>query len=476
MIEKSRTEEDHLRVLRKLFLRLRKFQLKLNPAKCIFGARSGKLLGFIVSKKWIEIDPDKVKAIRDFPPPGTQKEVRGFLGRLNYIARFISQLTEKYDPVFRLLKTHNPREWDEECHKTFDKIKQYLANAPILSPLSPDRPLILYLTVFNNSTGCVLGQHDETGKKERAIYYLSKKFTDCEMKYSSIEKLCCNGIGEVLVSPNRDHYPIASKLDFDCTNNMAEYEACIMGIRAAIERKIKVLKVYGDSALVIYQLKGDYLPREENQMADALATLASMIQVNRLEVMKPIQMSIYETPAHCYNIEGEGKYDHHWYRSILQYLKNREYPSQATENDKRTLRRIAIEYVLDGKVLYKKRKDQVLLTCVDAMEAKKILEEVYKVYGMEAVLPIEVEIPSLRKRMMRAYNKKVRPREFSGGDLVLKKILPMQKDFRGKWMPNWEGPYVVKKAFTGGALILSEIDGKDLPNPVNSDSVKKYFT
>ncbi|KAK5843166.1 hypothetical protein PVK06_005609 [Gossypium arboreum] len=135
------------------------------------------------------------------------------------------------------------------------------------------------------------------------------------------------------------------------------------------------------------------------------------------------------------------------------------------------------------------------------------------VYRMEAVLPIEVEIPSLRilieekldeaewvqsrydqlklieekrlkairhgqmyqKRMMRAYNKKVQPREFHEGDLVLKKILPIQKDFRGKWMPNWEGPYVVKKAFSGGALILAEMDGKSLPNLVNSDSVKRYF-
>ncbi|XP_052479508.1 uncharacterized protein LOC128034721 [Gossypium raimondii] len=66
-----------------------------------------------------------------------------------------------------------------------------------------------------------------------------------------------NGIGAILISPSGDHYPIASKLDFDYMNNMAKYEACIMGIRAAIERKIRVLKVYGDSALVIYQLKGE---------------------------------------------------------------------------------------------------------------------------------------------------------------------------------------------------------------------------
>ncbi|XP_052483297.1 uncharacterized protein LOC128037420 [Gossypium raimondii] len=75
MIAKSRTEEEHVQVLKRLFLRLRIFQLKLNPAKCTFGARSGKLLGFIVSKKGIEVDPDKVKAIRDLPPPRTKKEV-----------------------------------------------------------------------------------------------------------------------------------------------------------------------------------------------------------------------------------------------------------------------------------------------------------------------------------------------------------------------------------------------------------------
>ncbi|KAK5802116.1 hypothetical protein PVK06_029698 [Gossypium arboreum] len=135
------------------------------------------------------------------------------------------------------------------------------------------------------------------------------------------------------------------------------------------------------------------------------------------------------------------------------------------------------------------------------------------VYGMEAVLPIEVEIPSLQvlmeskleeaewvrarydqlnlieekrlraichgqmyqKRMIAAHDKKVRPREFHEGELMLRKILPIQKDLRGKWAPNWEGPYVVKKAFSGGALILTEMDGKELPNPVNSDAVKKYY-
>ena len=86
MIAKSQGENDHVVNLRKPFERLRKFQLKLNPVKCTFGAIFEKLLGFVVSKKGIEIDPDKVRVIQDLPPPRTQKEVRSFMERLNYIA------------------------------------------------------------------------------------------------------------------------------------------------------------------------------------------------------------------------------------------------------------------------------------------------------------------------------------------------------------------------------------------------------
>ena len=115
MIAKSQGEDDHVINLKKLYERLRKFPLKLNPIKCTFGATFGKLLGFVISKKGIEIDLDKVRAIQDLPPPQTQKEVRSFMRRLNYIARFISQMTAKCDPIFKMLRKHNSDKWDEEC-------------------------------------------------------------------------------------------------------------------------------------------------------------------------------------------------------------------------------------------------------------------------------------------------------------------------------------------------------------------------
>ncbi|KAE8695867.1 high mobility group B protein 6-like [Hibiscus syriacus] len=704
MIIKAQTENQNFEHLRKLFQRLRKFQLRLNPRKCTFGVTSGKLLSYVVSRKCIEVDPDKVKAIQNLPLPRTQKE-------------------------------NNPGSWDENCQITFEKVKEYLSNTPILMSPIPGKPMFLYISIFENSMGCVLGQHDESEIKERPIYYLSKKFTDCVVRYPPIEKtdgicFCLNstlnedlmalsleetgtstdsswrmylngasnvlrhGIRVILISPEGSHYPFTSRLNFDCTNNMAEYEACVLGIRDALGKNVKTLRIYRDSTLVIYQLRGEwetkdtklmeyrklildlleefdevtfhYVPRDENQMADALATLAAAFKVGRESEMMLIDMQSYEYPAHCYQIE-EVKNTKPWYYDILQYIKHRSNPEKATETDKRTIRRMTAGYVLDGEVLYKKSHNQVLLRCVDAEEAKLIVEEVhdgvcgehanghmmsrqimgcgyfwstlesdyinyarkfhkcqiygdkinvpphplhvitspwpfslwgmdvigqihpkasnghrfflvaidyftkwvevasyvsvtqsvickffkkeiicryglheriitdnatnlnnrmmkasysgkmtktYKdwheklpfalfayrtsvrtsmanpfslAYGMEAVLPIEVRIPSLRvltefkiddaewvqsrydqlnlidekrlkaihhdqiyqKRMIQAHNKKVRPRIFREGGLVLKRILPVQKDFRGKWTSNWEGPYVVKKAFFG---------------------------
>ncbi|KAK5786888.1 hypothetical protein PVK06_041536 [Gossypium arboreum] len=214
-----------------------------------------------------------------------------------------------------------------------------------------------------------------------------------------------HGIGVILVSPDGNHYPFTARLNFFCTNNIAEYEACIMGLRAAIERNIEILEVYGDSALVIYQIRGEwevrdsklikysnlvaglikefkeitfhYFPREENQLADALATLASMFKASKEAEIMPLKMSIYEVPAHCCSIEKEAD-GQPWFYDILKYIKNQSYPEQAHENDKRTIRRMATGFVLDGDILYKRGKDQILLRCVDDVEARKILGDIHE--------------------------------------------------------------------------------------------------
>ena len=76
--------------------------------------------------------------------------------------------------------------------------------------------------------------------------------------------------------------------------------------------------------------------------------------------------------------------------------------------------------------------------------------------------------------MKNAFDKKVRPRKFDDRDLVLKKVSQALKDNRGKWAPNYEGPFIVKKAFSRGALVLANLDDEEFPTPVNTDIIKRY--
>ncbi|KAI4312398.1 hypothetical protein MLD38_037208 [Melastoma candidum] len=81
-----------------------------------------------------------------------------------------------------------------------------------------------------------------------------------------------------------------------------------------------------------------------------------------------------------------------------------------------------------------------------------------------------------QQRISRAFNKKVKPIRYKPGDLVLKRILPNVKDPRGKFAPNYEGPFVVKHALSGGASILTKMDGEDLPQAINADALRRYYT
>ncbi|RDY07336.1 Gypsy retrotransposon integrase-like protein 1, partial [Mucuna pruriens] len=190
--------------------------------------------------------------------------------------------------------------------------------------------------------------------------------------FDGASNLLGNRIGAVLASPKGQYFPFSARLDFDCTNNIAEYEAYAMVIAMAIEHQISRLKVFGESVLIIYQLHGEwetrdaklvlyhahimalgehfdeisfhYVPRDENQMVDALATLSAMLQANQIK-----EMTIHEGA----------------------------YLPEATENDKRTLKRLVTGFFLSGVILYKRSIDLTLLYCVDDCEAREIMEEVH---------------------------------------------------------------------------------------------------
>ena len=119
--------------------------MKLNPSKCAFGVSSGKFLGFMVSQRGIEANPNKIQAILNMEPPRNAKEVQSLIGRVAPLNRFVLKATDKCLPFFKVLK--KAFEWMDECQKAFQDLKVYLTMAPLLSPFIPGEELYLYLAV-----------------------------------------------------------------------------------------------------------------------------------------------------------------------------------------------------------------------------------------------------------------------------------------------------------------------------------------
>ncbi|RVW97606.1 Retrovirus-related Pol polyprotein from transposon opus [Vitis vinifera] len=406
------------RLLERFFERIRQFRLRLNPKKCTFGVTSGKLLGYMVSERGIEVDPDKIRAILDMPAPRTEK------------------------------RKSQPTVWDDQCQRAFERIREYLLSPPVLAPPTPGRPLLLYLSVmaFSVALGCMLAQLDDSGK-DRAIYYLSKRMLDYETRYVMIERYClalvwatrrlrhymteysvhlisrldplrylfdrpalvgrlmrwlvlltefdihyvtqksirgsivADHLASLPVSdaraidddfPDEDVAAVTSlsgwRMYFDGAANHSGY-----GIETALELGIRQMEVFGDSNLVLRQIQGEWktrdvklrpyhaylellvarfedlrythLPRAQNQFADALATLASMIDI----------------PADA---------------TVRPFVDRVEICScAATAKDKRALRQLAARFVICGETLYRRSADGMLLLCLDRASADRVMRE-----------------------------------------------------------------------------------------------------
>ena len=154
MLFKSKEEPAHLDDLKETFTTLRQYQMKLNPNKCVFGVASGKFLGFMVSQRGIEANPEKVKAILDMASPKTVKEVQKLTRRIAALNRFIFKAIDKCLPFFKTLK--QAFYWTDECETTFQELKRYLSNPPLLSLSKEGESLYLYLAVSTTAMSAAL--------------------------------------------------------------------------------------------------------------------------------------------------------------------------------------------------------------------------------------------------------------------------------------------------------------------------------
>ncbi|CAA0829049.1 Unknown protein, partial [Striga hermonthica] len=186
MMVKIKKEADHTSDLRETFQTLRRYGMKLNPAKCSFGVKAGKYLGYMVTKRGIEVNPEKVRAVIEMKPPSSVKEVQILTGRIAGLSRFITKVAEKSSPLFKTLKKSSRFQWTEGAQKAFEELREVLVNLPLLAKPVPGEELILYISVGERAVSSVLLR--EEGAAQFPIYYVSRVMQGAELKYSEIEK------------------------------------------------------------------------------------------------------------------------------------------------------------------------------------------------------------------------------------------------------------------------------------------------
>ncbi|CAL8163539.1 unnamed protein product [Prunus armeniaca] len=186
MLVKSRTTDDHLRNLSLMFGKLKKYNMRLNPSKCACSVSFGKFLGFMISQRRIEANPEKIQALIDMRVPRTKKEVQSLTGRVASLARFISKATVRCAPFFKALKGSKRQvDWTSECDRAFEDLKAYMSRAPLLSTLFPD--LTIYLSVSASALSSVLIRRPNG--IELPIFYMSHALQDAEQRYPQLEQL-----------------------------------------------------------------------------------------------------------------------------------------------------------------------------------------------------------------------------------------------------------------------------------------------
>ncbi|KAL5571033.1 hypothetical protein UlMin_020630 [Ulmus minor] len=307
MLVKSLKTEEHIQNLKETFKILRRYKMKLNPSKCAFGVSSRKFLGFMVNHRGIEANPAKIQALLDMEPPRKIKEVQRLTGRIAALNRFISRVTDH-------------------------SIKgQALAD---------------FIAEFTYTPEMSEKITTQTQNSQWKLY----------VDGSSTET--SSGAGIILVSPDGVKLSCAIRFKFKATNNQAEYEALLSGLRSAKEF---------DTVTIIQ------VPRAENTNVDALARLATGLEER---LLKTVPIEILEVPS-IDKPEQVGSIVVRpcWMDPIISFLRDGTLPADKFEA--RRLRFRSARYFLDKGKLYKKGFSSPSLLCLDEDRGKFTLEEVH---------------------------------------------------------------------------------------------------
>jgi hypothetical protein len=201
----SKNKEDHLADLAETFANMREARLRLNPEKCVFGVRQGKILGYLVSHRGIEANSTKIQAIINTMPLQSTRDTQCLTGRLAALNRFISKSTERSLPFLKTLCGAKDFAWGPERAAAFASLKQHLSELATLTSPDPLLPLLLYVAASPHvvSAALVQEQDREGTTRQCPVYYVSEVLTISKCNMMELEKIA---YAVVMASRKLHHY------------------------------------------------------------------------------------------------------------------------------------------------------------------------------------------------------------------------------------------------------------------------------
>src|SRR6516165_5176268 len=250
----SRSKEEHATHLRMTLGILTKEQLYAKLSKCEFWLESVAFLGHIISKEGVSVDPKKIEAIVDWPRPTNVTEVRSFLGLAGYYRRFVENFSTIAVPLTRLTQKRVKFEWNEDCERSFQELKQRLVSAPILTLPSGLDGFVVYSDASKNGLGCVLMQN------ERVIAYASRQLKPYEENYPTHD---LESAAVVFALKTWRHYLYGVQCEVFTDHKSLKYLFTQKELNMRQRRWLELLKDY--------DLRISYHPGKANRVADALS-------------------------------------------------------------------------------------------------------------------------------------------------------------------------------------------------------------
>ncbi|KAM1059014.1 hypothetical protein ACFX2B_023592 [Malus domestica] len=333
--------------------RCRETNLVLNWEKCHFMVKHGIVLGHLISSKGIEVDKAKIEVIVKLPPPTSVKNVRSFLGHAGFYRRFIKDFSKISRHLCNLLAKDACFDFNADCHDAFNKLKDLLTSAPIITAPDWTLPFELMCDASDYAVGAVLGQRRD--KLPHVIYYASRTLNDAQLNYATTEKEL---LAVVFALEKFRSYLVGAKVIVYTDHSALKY---LLSKKEAKPRLLRWVLLLQEFDLEILDKKG-----RENVVADHLSRLvnASTDEADSL----PLQESFPDEQLLAVTHQVP------WYADIANYLASGEIPSEFSYQQRKKFLSTVKHYFWDEPYLFKHCQDQIIRRCVPLEEQESILK------------------------------------------------------------------------------------------------------